>query len=416
MFQTKALSSLKGMLPPIHQPLPLNQRESQQLLNALTTSFRRQLDKEHGWLHDDTLTTTTKLSSPNTSGRRSSSPLRSSAASSKDAHRRPTDRHLRAILSNPLFSYDRSVQQEARVTGAVTASIERDPMDVFDEAVAKGLMTPRRAAGCLQAKKREIVQSATPSVRDSMAASGAGLRVVQWLRASGMERDLAFLDNTVLTNLLLRFMVAEGLEDVAWGWIDRCMRDDALAAASAATSPVSRLVGNLLRVKSLDVGNLNEAYVSIVRGEDMFRASPHFETAFTGPWRQLAWASTVEAWKRSNPSPSLFESFVSVGRGLHTPLRIDRAHLDLHHPTRPSHALAIKILQNESLWERLGVERTRAENQPASTPFAIRCVSMGLDTVRHLTQLGQTEEAQWVLDLLRGHFKSPEFARTSAMG
>ena len=55
MFSTKALSSLKGMLPPIHQPLPLNQREAQQLLNALTSSFRKNLDREHGWLPDDGL-------------------------------------------------------------------------------------------------------------------------------------------------------------------------------------------------------------------------------------------------------------------------------------------------------------------------------------------------------------------------
>src|SRR5467141_2839805 len=53
--------------PKIHPPLPRTPRESQQLLSALTSSFRRQLD----------------------------------AAGNKPVQ--STDRHLKSILDNPLF-------------------------------------------------------------------------------------------------------------------------------------------------------------------------------------------------------------------------------------------------------------------------------------------------------------------------
>lgn len=416
MFSTKALSSLKGMLPPIHQPLPLNQREAQQLLNALTSSFRKNLDREHGWLPDNGL-----------SGAVSSVLSNAPTASSNDAHRRPTDRHVRAILSNPLFSYDRTTQQ---APGRI--SNERDPMDVFDEAVAKGLMTPRRAAGCLQAKKREIIQSSTLSITEAMAASGAALRVVQWLRASGLERDLSFVENAGLTSTLLKFMVAEGLDEVAWGWLDRLMQGGGPQVhlkQHGSHTAASFVLDSLVGAKIMDAGNLNDAYASILRGEDMFKSTPAFGANFLQAWRHLSWLSTVQAWKRSSPSAPLFDAFVAIGQHLQRPLQIDRAHLDLHHPTNPSHTQAVKFLQNENLWKKISSKAEASQSSstldpPRSRPstFALRLTSMGLDTVQHLTQKGQAEEAQWILDVLRtnlgGYFgrDSPEFNSVFAVG
>lgn len=417
MFSTKALSSLKGMLPPIHQPLPLNQREAQQLLNALTSSFRKNLDREHGWLPDDGL-------SGAVSSVLSNAPA---APTSNDAHRRPTDRHVRAILSNPLFSYDRTMQP---APGRIHK--ERDPMDVFDEAVAKGLMTPRRAAGCLQAKKREIIQSSTLSITEAMAASGAALRVVQWLRASGLERDLSFTENAGLTKTLLKFMIAEGLDEVAWGWLERLMQDGGSHVnlkQHGNHTAASFVLDSLVGAKIMDAGSLNDAYASILRGEDMFKSTPSFGTNFLQAWRHLSWLSTVQAWKRSSPSAPLFDAFVAIGQHLQRPVQIDRAHLDLHHPTNPSHAQAVRFLQDENLWRKISsskseVSQSSTPDAPRSRPssFALRLTSMGLDTVQHLTQQGQAEEAQWILNVLRtnlgGYFgrDSPEFNSVFAVG
>ncbi|KAJ9143007.1 hypothetical protein NKR23_g6935 [Pleurostoma richardsiae] len=396
MFSTKTLSSLKGMLPPIHQPLPLNQREAQQLLNTLTASFRKNLDREHGWLNDERPTANNDSSEAGTLH-----------PYLRDPYRRPTDRHLRAILSNPLFSYDRSAQQPSP-----GRSSERDPMDVFNEAVAKGLMTPRGAAGCLLAKRREIVQSPTLSIRQTMAASSAGLRVVQWLRASGLERDLSFITYPMLTVPLLKFMVIEGLDEIAWGWLERLLQGEGPQSMVMHQSPASLVLDSLVRAKSDGASSLNDAYAFILRGEDMFGSTSAFGANFLTTWRHLSWLSTVHAWRRASPSKTLFESFVSVGERLRKPLQIDRAHLDLHHPTRPSHTLAVKFLQNEAMWQRFlhkasPASSARNDGQVANpSAFALRLTSMGLDTVQYLTRNGQSEEAQWVLDLLRTNFSS----------
>ncbi|TPX12458.1 uncharacterized protein E0L32_006870 [Thyridium curvatum] len=413
MLSTRSLGSFKGILPSIHHPLPLNQREAQQLLNSLTASFRKHLDKEHGWLTDDP-----------------AQPVPSRpptglivSTSSKDAHRRPTDRHLRAILSNPLFSYDRTVQQGFAL--GQLGSAERDPMDIFVEAVSKGLMDPRRAAGCLQAKRREILQSPCLSVKDAMATPGAGLKVVQWLRSSGMERDLSFVSHTGLTSLLLKFMVAEGLEDIAWGWLDRLMRGEGPADVGKNHQPAASFVlDQLVTAKTLDATNLNEAYALILQGQEMFRSNPKFELSFVGPWRHLSWISTVEAWKRANPSVKLYESFVAISDRMRKNLRIDKAHLNLHHPTKPNPALAIQLLENQSIWQNLFKLPTSEAGEPSkrASGLATRIMSIGLDTVQYLTQSGQTEEAQHVLDLLRTNLSGffgkdpPEFSRILATG
>lgn len=406
---TKALSSLKGVFPPIHQPLPLNRREAQQLLSALTTSFRRNLDREHGWLHDEP-----SPSSP-------FDPAAAAPTSPKD-FRRPADRHLRAILSNPLFSYDRTAHQASG-----RPATERDPMDVFDEAVARGLMTTRRAAGCLQAKQRQIVQSPSLSIKQAMSESGAGLRVVQWLRSSGLERDLSFVAYPALASPLLNFMVAEDLEEIAWSWIHRLMQGEGPEATVKQQPVASFLLDSLISAKADGASNLDDAYSILLRGEEIFKSTPAYEQNIILSWRHLSWLSTVDAWRRSAPSEVLFESFVAIGNCLRKPLQIDRAHLSLHHPTQPSHTLAVKFLQNESLWQNAlqkprpsdNAQGERTKHKPSR--LSLRLASMGLDTVRHLTETGQSEEAQWVLNLLGANFagyfgnSSPEFAKAFSL-
>ncbi|KAK1771451.1 hypothetical protein QBC33DRAFT_510971 [Phialemonium atrogriseum] len=405
MFKTKPLSSLKSIFPPIHQPLPLNKRESQQLLNALTTSFRKHLDKEHGWLPDEPSVAPV----PAVPISYYASPTPTLA---KEAHRRPTDRHLRAILSNPLFNYDPRARATTGLVGA-----QRDPMDVFDEAVAKGMMTMKGALGCLIAARRDIMQSSTASMKDGMRASGAGLRVLQWLRASGMERDLSFVSHPRFIKFLLPFLVAEGLDELAWAWLARLIAGEGPATVKKQPA-ASFLLEALVYTRSVGARNLDDAYSSILRGEEMLKDSPEFAQDMLSPWRSLAWLSTVEAWKYSSPSEPLFESYVAISEHIRRTKSLVRAHLDLHHPTKPSHALAVEFLSKESFWQNLLLPSTptpaalTAANglKPQPSNFHVRIMSFGLDTVQHLTQRGQSEEAQWILNLLRTYL-GPYFAQ-----
>ncbi|CAK7205572.1 hypothetical protein SEUCBS139899_008349 [Sporothrix eucalyptigena] len=462
MLPTKTYSSLKGMLPKIHHPLPLNEKSTKKLLDTLTTSFRKHLDREHGWLDEEveaarqvgdktsatqsqrqTLSTSSLSSSSSPSSTANSHPTKPQSSPHTDHLSRPTDRHLRAILSNPLFSYDQTINSATRkpsantikaAAAAATASpiissspseqpttplnAERDPLDIFDWAVARGLMTTKRAAGCLLAKRREAIQSSSVSAKASMADSGAGFKVLQWLRAAGLEHDLSFLNDAQLTGVLVEFLAAEpALEAVVWQWIERLQRGEGpqqLPASPKQTMPVataSFLLDKLVEAKAHGGATLDDAYMAMRRGADLFgRASPEaFDRNIFWPWVALSWMSTIKAWHLTNPTPRLYESFVSIMDHDDRPiLRLERAHLDLRHPTRPTPAPAQALLADDHLLQHVRASMPRVERPPGSSrqlKYPGRIVSMGLDTVRHLAFVGEPDEAQRVLDRLRLQFR-----------
>ncbi|OLN97051.1 hypothetical protein CCHL11_02096 [Colletotrichum chlorophyti] len=386
MFTTKPLSSFKSAIPSIHQPLPLSSRESQKLLNVLKTSFRQNLDKEHGWSPE-----TAESSASNVSGKQPSF--------SHDSHRRPTDRHLRAILSNPLF-------KSGVKPNNVAFAAPRDPMDVFDEAVSRGMMTRKAATGCLRTKRQQILQSSALSVHDAMLASQAGLRVVKWLRSSGEERTLDFLNDQSFVQELMPFMVAEGLEEVAWVWADRMIRGE--GPSDEHSKIVGSLLGTLVTAKSnVEDRNLDTAFSAVLRADQTWKADPQLPQILLRPWRVLSWRSTVEAWKRPLPSAAMFESYVGTVNHLRRPMRIDRAHLELHHPTNPNHERAVQLLQDDRL--RLGDVESR-------NGLVTRVIFMGMDAVSHLTRLGRTDEAESLLRLLQSRFSEELWQKHRARG
>ncbi|KAI0458683.1 hypothetical protein F5B21DRAFT_402542 [Xylaria acuta] len=380
VVRTAPLSSLrKGLLPQIHHPLPLNPRESRQLLKSITSSFRKNLDREHPWGAGETSTSTP-----------ASSRLDSTEQLQTTNHR-PTDQHLRAILSNPLFAHPRDADAD---TSLRTAS--RKPFDIFDSAVAKGLMTPRRAAGFLAAIRSQLVPGLPDNFRQQMGASGAGLRVLRWLRASGQENDLNFLSDTALLKLLVSFLYAESLHEVAWTWLAQLAAratvlefEETPGKANAQT--LSRLMFAIIKENSESGSqspiSLDGSFAALTKANDMLpRENPAATAAVKMNWAQLSWASTVNALERPKPSATLFENFVEIGRPLNLPL--DLAHLDLHHPTTPTHSTAIEYLRlRQQILEDVSNMRPRARQ---------RVLCLVLDAAERLKRTGQVAEAPWI--------------------
>lgn len=358
MNTTKNLGSLKRVFPTWHQPVPLTANESKKLLDTLKTSFRSTLDKEHGWDAEE--------------------------SRKRPAPQRPTDRHLNSILSNPLFK-----QTTQTIPRTPTTPARRDPMRVFDEAVSKGMMSRRAATGCLLAKRREIQQSDSVPIHTAMAESQAGRRVVQWLRTSGEERRGAFLADDQFVKELVGFLVAEELDEIVWSWAHSLAKTD-----DAQGAMLTRLLSHLVKARSrlMDDKSLDAAYADMIRADETWRASPNLPRILQNPWRHLSWCSTVEAWNRPQPSDALFEKYVGVAEHLATPVQVDLAHLDLHHPTKPDHRRALDFLSMPD-W---GMPTTNDSRR-----FVNRVASMGMDTVKHLTQIGQAEQAEWVAEVLR---------------
>ncbi|KAI1641113.1 hypothetical protein F4809DRAFT_212066 [Biscogniauxia mediterranea] len=381
------LSLRRGFLLQIHQPLPLSRRESRQLLESITTSFRKNLDKEHPWQPQDEATPPSSASA----NAQPSSTLMSSGAAGTRNHR-PTDSHLRAILTNPLFSHTHDAQPTAPTD-------PRKPFDVFDSAVSRGLMTPRRAAGFLATVRAQMAKESAGDVRRRMGESGAALRVVQWLRASGQEGSMNFLADDFLVKIIVPFMYAEGLEDVLWVWLARLaarITDLELEKRPGVVNAQSlaRLLSVVVREPALSGAaeakvSLDGSYSALFKARDILSVPNRFAARIVkSSWAFLSWESTVKASTRPKPSAPLFDTFLDVGRPFK--LALDLAHLDLHHPTTPQHSAAFEYLRLENQTQGGIAAGDRSRHSQ------MRIICLAQDTADRLKQVGKPEEASWV--------------------
>ncbi|GAB1319192.1 hypothetical protein MFIFM68171_09402 [Madurella fahalii] len=395
MQRSKPLTSIKKLFPPIHPPLPLTERESRRLLDVINTSFRTQLDKEHGFASD----TSKGASSPLLAAANSAANAAlSSPASIEHVAGRPTDGHLHAILNNPLFTQANTLSQPE---GSITPYEVHKA--VFEKAVARGLMTETRAHGFLRLVYSTVKQSATLSLADGLKSTGATLLVLQWLRSSGLERSLSFVSNRPFTQTLLQFMIAEGLEDLVWVWIERLMKAEAASKSEqqAATEASSAALLRLLATAKTHITlELDGAYTTFLKGKAMNKENSLGTRNLLPAWTAIARDTTVNSWQHTKPSVKLFEPFISFTRKSTLPhiMRI-RAHLYLYHPTEPSSGLAVQYLSEENTWKDV-----KPVSRAAPLPQFIQLLaSLGVDTVQHLVQTDQVQEATQILDKLKTH-------------
>ncbi|KAH7403451.1 hypothetical protein BKA64DRAFT_450425 [Cadophora sp. MPI-SDFR-AT-0126] len=377
----------------IHHPLPLNPRESKQLLNLLTTSFRQQLDTEHPQFRIDG---TSNASREHQSNRRS---RRSSCSEEKT----PTDRHMHSLLTNPLFN----ISTENRYSDVV---FSRDPMDIFNQAVAKGMMTTSYAKACLAAKKVQIVRSSVLNVRDGMKDSGAGLKVLKWLVSSGTTNNTEFLKDVAFVKIMMEYMVAEGLQEAAWKWVKKSLEklpklcllsgEDFARAQKEVVGPLLLLV----RAEAADSGSpisLDAAYMALSRAAGYLGGLSNSEVAkILGPpgWFLIR-ASVMPQSSRPPPSENAFESFLSLIPVItKSPARYF-AHLSLLHPTNPSPDLALDHIRS--------IVRKSGQKSPRSKPATEsdhHNIQLGLDTANFLLQHHRYTEANEVMEFLRSHY------------
>ncbi|KAJ5095428.1 hypothetical protein NUU61_004784 [Penicillium alfredii] len=189
--------------PKIHQPLPRTPRESQQLLNALTSSFRRQLDHAYPT---------------------SESAHHGDRPANADSSTHATNQHLQSILENPLFrivppktpSPDhhalRSIEDQRRLA--------EEPMVVFDELVASGSVTPSAITSCL---KSQLLRTRS---RADMKISRTAARIVDWFWASDGTSRQNLLRSRASTTSLTKFMVTEGLHGTVIEWLRMLLSQD----------------------------------------------------------------------------------------------------------------------------------------------------------------------------------------------
>lgn len=391
-LQFRPLSALARFS--IHQPLPLNPRESKVLLNLLTTSFRQHLDREHGQESmrpkADGKGTASWTTSNNTHIKRRNS-------LSTPETRSPTDRHLNAILTNPLFSYGTEKAD-------VSMTAKRDPMDLFDEACAKGLMKVEYAGACLRAKKNLIVQSAVLDVREGLKNSKAGSKVLKWLVSSRGVDDTAFLENELFSEILIEYLAAENLQEVVWTWLQKRLLIDSTSSPQSYRIPAN-LLFQLVKAEASRTISLDAAYASFIRASEILKSHmvPGRRILYR-PGRFLARESTSIS-SHLPPSPDTFEAFLKTVP-LFSPIpKLQLAHLNLYHPTEPNASLALQLLREakKAFTSGFATDEPSFRNLPKIFP-EWQIISIGLDTAKYLLERNKYGDARWVMDFLQQTF------------
>ncbi|RGP70603.1 hypothetical protein FSPOR_3904 [Fusarium sporotrichioides] len=391
MFTTKSVQSLKNLFASYHEPLPLSKQQSQKLLDGLKTSFRKQLDHEYG----------ESSNSP-------AQPVAKSVDPANHARLSATNLHLKDILANPLFSYNKDVASTfpKSLAPPTLATPARDPIEVFDHAVARGLMTPKAAIGCMHAKAKQL-QTQEAGLA-GLATSGVSGRVIRWLRSCGAEQDLRFMDNQTFIRTLAPFLVAEGMEEVAWEWLVRTVNDSSGdISKEKRLKRASYLLGEIVKTKCQpQYGNLDSGISTMLQAQQLFKTSPLLSDLLVSSWRSVSWFSTVESYSRPAPSEELFDAHIATADRLSQPLLLERAHLHLYHPTHPDHLPALNFFKDKERLRKLVTSIGPKKAKPAKLSTVSWLAFLGHDTVNHLSLSGRTQEAQGVTELLQAEVAS----------
>ncbi|QSZ29897.1 hypothetical protein DSL72_004415 [Monilinia vaccinii-corymbosi] len=372
----------------IHQPLPLTQRESTQLLELLTTSFRQHLDSEHGPSNPSPSTNSTKLgTSPSHKQHENSRPRRLS-----DSGHKHTDRHLESILTNPLF---------IKRTQTGEPGSTRDPMDTFDRAVGCGMMTLKYAKAILIAKKKQL-QSSREILEESMKKSGAGLKILRWLTSSGLHQNTQLLlQDQTFGVLLFEFMRAEGYEEIFWEWINKAIHD--INATGAELRGLAQILRRIVQLTARVEASFNTSISILLRVTEMAKDLRYekVHSLLKDPG-QYVFHSIVVSPRHVREATSL-ESFMTFQQilpvfSIHD---VDLHTLDIYSPYHrsPNHFLEF-FRQRPSLQE----SETEDPERPFEHSEAKKMVSISLMAAKLLLEQNRVSDATWVMEQLRMNY------------
>lgn len=385
MFTTKSAQSLKNLFAGYHEPTALSRQQSQKLLDGLKTSFRKQLDREYGHIG----------SGPNV--------VSAKGADAAEVHRRSAaNQHLKAVLTNPLFAYNKDPVPK---TIASLPSVARDPMDVFEEASEKGLMNLQAATGCLMAKRKQMRQNSTDN---RIGAKETAQRVLHWLRISPQDIQAQFMDNHKFIRTLMPFLVEGGFEDTAWEWLAMTLDfSNETLSKEQLLSRSSVILTQLVRHKrNPQFGGLDDSISTVLQAEKTFANNSLLANVLIPPWREVSWMSTVEAFRSQPASESMFDAHLDLANRLPQTLRVESAHLHLHHPVHPDSSPAMKFFEDKEPIRELLQGLAPGMLDPVLGTFKKLSMPtwiafLGQDTIDSLTQCGRNDEAQDVTELLQ---------------
>lgn len=366
----------------LHQPLPLNRRESQQLLTLLNDSFNRTLDRQH-------------------------------PQGLADSGHSPDD-HINSLLKSPLFGDQRS--QHGSLPRGVEATQNvpfiRDlmfaveqPVQYLKQQVAVGKANIDTAKCALDNQMKKILASPSLDPKESMKMSEIGSLVVNWLWSSGQYERMDFIKDRIFTTRLMPFLVTEGQYKPVWEWLQRSCTHDGQMPTKEAQLLSHKDIGSLLRSllqSEVSYGQgLESAVQMFMTNYKSMRLSSHVSnitaqriSAAAGAFLVWEFASHVNSANVSDNVINDLERSVDYWAPTHM-VAPYKALVDLSHPRTPNASRALK-------WMSL-IEASDGQLAKGSRQANVR---IGLKTVEVLLTQGSTKEAARVMRILQTMFAS----------
>ncbi|KAL4816281.1 hypothetical protein BDW67DRAFT_185103 [Aspergillus spinulosporus] len=383
-------------LSKFHVPLPRTPRQSQQLLNALTSSFRRELDRAHP---------PTASSSDENAG--ANNAYSGDHLNEEHAHSaaHATDKHIRALLDNPLFrvSPSRNSVRSGPQSGTDGSRIQKEPMAIFDELVASGSATVGSVSDCLNWQlllaSRQSGERFVKELRDSRAGS----RTFSWWSSSDSSTRVSFLKNNRAVRSTCKFMAAEGLRESVLTWL-RILRDRDFGGSEIeddlAENSFKYILGNFLNGEIECGGGLVSAlrfYLDackiLMSTADITPALP-LKKSLGAPAGYLL--GKIETNSRRNPNVSIpadvYDRYANMVSALALG-KLQSAVISIYHPTRPDAVPFVRYLR------RLSPTAIAAWTQQRRT----KVVRVGFDALRILSDSGESRDCLFLANFLEQH-------------
>ncbi|CAN9368470.1 unnamed protein product [Alternaria alternata] len=384
---------LSTLASKIHPQLPLSPRESQQLLNLLTNSFRTHLDHAHPLAPSESSQRKPARELTTSHGRRNSSPNRQT--SSYDS----ATQHIDSILNNPLLA----VKPRRRGSGPAAIDIMRDPMAWFVDEIAAGSATLPKAGVCLE----YLEKTTNPSPLRFENGRSPATVLAEWLKTSNLENSKQFLDmsisqyhrrSTKFLNRLVALLLAEGETTALWRWFirpnEQRAKDTGLDVARIATFKQQLLAKMVvLSADNKDVTSSMNVFMQAFR----LLENAGYEAAYDV--LRPAGGHLVNLII-SNPdhsiAPLLYQKFLlSSIHWFGDWSRAVQSMLSLHHPTQPSAKPGLKFIQDPAgAIKYVNASRGRREF----------LVQLCLGVARQLMEQENFAEAQSVMEFTKEHF------------
>ena len=362
--------SFRVLASKINNQAPLGQRESNRLLNALTSSFRKHLDEVHpSRLHDDSKRSDVKDGSGVT--HRHAFPSSITLA----------DQHMASVLTNPLLVKAARPQAHPKPElDARTAAAElkdgANPFELLEKYHAKGFATVDVALSCMKAFRRSIKGLTYQEQVGKVQEQEAGKRLLIWLWNSDVLLSQAFADSLQIQDGLVWLVMMEGHDDFLWNWLDSDL--ELPQSLMVKGHQDSRNNGHFWKsriIYAMVMTNLGPPHKG-ARSADAalevyFRAVQHVQQRKNAGVRdrmvlvaraRLALEKALTHGSEhhySNTNPALYDKFVKIYANhqlSHTYSaqkyamdEFHRAQLDLWHPTRPSADTWYDIMTRDTL-------------------------------------------------------------------